>query len=84
MVRLAKSRTQVLESGARSCNRIVKIQRFPLKFGHSAIYVDLVKTIKIFITSRFCLTYPNKGEGFKTNSNKFKSHIFNSVDRYSS
>ena len=88
MVRLATSRTQVLESGARSCNRIVKIQRYPLKFGHSAIYVNLVKSIKIFIVEMFCLRYPTiDGEidgGFKITSKKFKSHIFNSVDRYSS
>ena len=88
MKRLATCDTQVLEFGDRSCNSIVKIQRYPIKFSNSAIFVDLIKTIKIFIIERFCLTYPKiDGEidgGFNINSKKIKSHICNTVDRYSS
>ena len=84
MMRLATCNTQLLESGDRLGNRIVKIQRYPIKFSNSPIYVDLVKTIKTFVAARFRLTYPNKGEGYNIDNNKFKNHITNTVDRYSS
>ena len=88
MKRLASCDTQVLESGDRSCNSIVKIQRYPIKFSNSPIFVDLVKTIKIFIMERFCLTYPKKDgemdDRFAATRKEFKYHICRTVNDHSS
>jgi len=57
MMRLATCHSQILESGDRFCNNIIKIQRYPLKFSNSPLYVDIVKEIKKFIAARFRLQY---------------------------
>ena len=43
MVRLATCSTQIIESGDRFCNKVIKIQRYPLKFAHSRSLVDIVQ-----------------------------------------
>ena len=85
MTRLATSHSQTLESGDRFCNNIIKIQRYPLKFSNSPLYVDIVKQIKLFIAARFRLNFPNRtSKLYKSTSKEFKAHISNTVDKYSS
>ena len=66
----------------------MKIQRYPIKFSNSAIFVDLVKTIKIFIIERFCLTYPKKDgemdDRYDDTRKEFKYHICRTVNDHSS
>ena len=57
MMRLATCHSQILESGDRFCNNIIKIQRYPLKLSNSPLYVDIVKEIKKFIAARFRLAH---------------------------
>ena len=59
MMRLSSCNKQTMESGDRFSNKVIKIQRYPLKFTHSRSLVDIVQLIKNFIESRFRLDIPN-------------------------
>ena len=84
MLRLKTCESQILRSGDRSWNKVVKIQRYLLKFPNSRIYFDLVKNIKKFIAARFHLTFRNRGKAYKSTLKEFTDHISNKVDKYSS
>ena len=84
MLRLKKCEIQIIKSGDRSGNNVIKIKRYPIKLSNSRSYFDIVKNIKNFIATRFKMTFSKIDKAYKTTLTDFNAHISNTVDKYSS
>ena len=77
---MAASKTQILDSGDRFVNQIIKIHHYPLHFPGSLVYVNIVKEINKFLIGRYRISLPNDNLKEKAN---LKTHIKNIVAKCS-